>query len=390
MTLKNNYLGYILDHLHDVDSINFNNLSQRLKSERKLLSTVFSVISEGVLIIDGSGLLVHANQSSKRLIGISNEDVGLLILWRLVPEIAKLFIVNHDVNFLKSRTTTRYLFISYPKKRFIKACLIRTTERNCKSSRELFIVIMLDITKSKLSIEDQKFSSIFSLTANVAHEICNPLNAISINLQLLTKQLNLLPLNRLSRDSLNINVSTCICEVNRLNDILNDFLKNVKYRSSEFENINLIKVIYEVVTVIAQNLKDLRISVSIIIDNKKAIVFADRNQIKQVFFNIFKNSAESIKGVGSINITTKNNKNYIIIKIRDTGCGIKKKDMRYIMDPYFTTKNNGYGLGMTLVKYFVRKNGGTIGIDSEIDIGTTIVLRFPDKGNRVQLFGNNC
>ena len=84
--MRHSHLEKILGKLEDLDSVNLNNLIQRLAKERRFLETVFNTIQEGILVIDPTGLILYCNQAASRLIGLNEKDLGKIILWKFIPD----------------------------------------------------------------------------------------------------------------------------------------------------------------------------------------------------------------------------------------------------------------------------------------------------------------
>lgn len=108
--------------------------------------------------------------------------------------------------------------------------------------------------------------------------------------------------------------------------------------------------------------------------------FEIENDIKEVFFNILKNSIEAINDNGLIEISVSKHKKKMIVEFKDNGIGISKKDLNHVMEPFFSTKKlkaNNYGLGLTFSYVVMEKHLGKIEIKSEEKVGTSVVLTFP-------------
>ena len=108
------------------------------------------------------------------------------------------------------------------------------------------------------------------------------------------------------------------------------------------------------------------------------------DQIKQVLLNILQNAIDSISGEGEIFMNMAQTSNEIILEIQDTGSGIKAEDKEFIFDPFFSTKGKlGTGLGLSVSYGIIKKHGGDISIDSELNIGSTITLVLPRKRKKI-------
>ena len=113
-------------------------------------------------------------------------------------------------------------------------------------------------------------------------------------------------------------------------------------------------------------------------DDSHFAVIMDNDKLKQAFINIIKNSLESIVDEGSITIQVKQKgKEWVIITISDSGCGIKPEDIGSIFDPDFSTKDKGLGLGLPLAHEIIMGHGGELNINSRINMGTEVVIKLP-------------
>ena len=117
-------------------------------------------------------------------------------------------------------------------------------------------------------------------------------------------------------------------------------------------------------------------------------VMADRNQIKQVFFNITKNAMEAMQPGGRLRIRSRCDDDSVFLLFGDTGAGIKAEDLGRLFQPYHTTKAGGHGLGLMIVQRIMREHGGQIGVESKEGLGTVVTLQFPRKDRRVRMLGN--
>ena len=118
------------------------------------------------------------------------------------------------------------------------------------------------------------------------------------------------------------------------------------------------------------------------------LVMADRNQLKQVFFNITKNAVEAMQPGGALKIRSHADDDSVFLLFGDSGAGIKAEDLARLFEPYHTTKPGGHGLGLMIVQRIMREHGGQIGVESKEGRGTVVTLQFPRKDRRVRMLGN--
>ena len=114
-------------------------------------------------------------------------------------------------------------------------------------------------------------------------------------------------------------------------------------------------------------------------------VMADRNQLKQVFFNLIKNAIEAMAPGGQLKIRPRVDDDNVYLLFGDSGAGIKQEDLGRLFQPYHTTKAGGHGLGLMIVQRIMREHGGQIGIESKEGVGTVVTLQLPRKDRRVRM-----
>jgi signal transduction histidine kinase len=114
-------------------------------------------------------------------------------------------------------------------------------------------------------------------------------------------------------------------------------------------------------------------------------ILGDRGQIKQVFFNLIKNAMEAMQAEGQLSILARKDDDYVYLQFVDTGSGISEEALSKVFQAYYTTKDEGHGLGMMIVQRIMRDHGGHINIESRKDVGTAITLQFPQQHRRTRL-----
>lgn len=388
--VKSSPLERILGRLDDLDTNNLTILVQRLARERSLLETVFNTIREGVLVVGKSGVVEYANAAALRLLGLKDDDVGAIPVWKAVPELARTLNLSPSGLDAAGRrvrppSAARELEITYPEHRFVRVYLAPFED---EKDAPLFTMILTDITEDKLSteqlIQDEKISSIFDLAAGVAHELGNPLNSINIHLQLLSRQIAKLP-NSAEAAKMEKALEVCTNEVSRLDGIISNFLQAIRPQPLDLQEAPLLDVLDDVLQFLGSELTNLGIRVDVTVKGDAPVILGDRNQIKQVFFNVIKNAMEAMDAGGELRIDSRGDDDYVYLSFTDTGVGIAQEDLSKIFQPYHTTKSSGHGLGMMICRRIMRDHGGQIGLDSLPGAGTVVTLQFPQKHRRMRL-----
>lgn len=384
---KSSHLERILGRVDDLDSVNLTILVQRLARERALLETVFNTIQEGILVIDGVGRIEYANEAGCRVIGLKEEEVGTAVLWRIVPDLAKSLNFTADGPARVLPAVAREFEITYPEHRFVRLYLVPFESPEDEVSSR-FTLILSDISEEKATteelIENERLSSIFDLAAGVAHEIGNPLNSLTIHLQLLKRQLAKSEACD-QTGKMDSSIDVCISEVQRLDGIITHFLQAIRPQLPDLQDVQLLDILTEVLDFQAAEMKDLGIEVVIDIDEPPPMILGDKHQIKQVFFNVAKNAMEAMDTGGNLRFSVRVDDAYVFLFVADSGKGISQEDLPRVFQPYYTNKSDGHGLGMLVVRRIMRDHGGQIGIDSREGTGTIVTLQFPLKSRRVRM-----
>jgi len=385
---KHSSLERLLGRLDQLDKVNLNNLVQRLARERGLLETVLNTIQEGVLVIRDTGEIEYGNSAAGRLLGMGDTELASEELWRLVPGLrATLEPSLHGG--APPEVVSREFEVNYPQRRFLRLHLMPYgAQGQDVGSFRRFIVILSDVTQQKLSteelIESERISSLILLAGGVAHELGNPLNSLTIHLQLMARKLAKLKLGK-DADSLRDSVQVCQQEVERLDGIITHFLEAIRPQPPNFSDVHLDEVLEEVLRVQGRELADRDVRTDIEFGGEVPLVLGDGNQLKQVFFNLIKNAIEAMKPGGVLRIRSRVDDDNLYLLFGDTGSGIRKEDMPRLFEPYHTTKQGGHGLGLMIVHRILRDHGGQVGIDSKEGMGTVVTLQFPLKHRRVRM-----
>jgi len=233
-------------------------------------------------------------------------------------------------------------------------------------------------------IKSEKLAAVGQLSAGVAHELGNPLNALTIHLQLIARQLKKLKAGQ-DTDALADSIGVCQEEVKRLDGIISNFLDAIRPRPPDLAETNLGEVLDEVLRFQQNEFADRGLAVEAETPADLPVVMADRNQLKQVFFNITKNAMEAMQPGGRLRIKTRTDDDDVYLLFGDTGSGIKPEDLVRLFQPYHTTKPGGTGLGLMIVQRIMREHGGQVGLESKEGVGTIVTLQFPRKDRRVRM-----
>lgn len=235
------------------------------------------------------------------------------------------------------------------------------------------IINLQDITEQKgmeKAIErEDRLRSLGQLVLGIAHEIRNPLMSILTYTQLLPKKID----NEQFRELFAQQVPE---EINRLNGLVNELLDFARPKKSEPTPFSFNQLIDSVTQLFRQKLQEKKVKVSLELADALR-VFADLQQIKQVFINIILNAIEAVNEGGEIKIRGYNRDHLVVIEIEDNGFGIIESDMDKIFEPFYTKKASGVGLGLSITYQLLKANNGYVDVKSSPHHGTTIIIQLP-------------
>jgi two-component system NtrC family sensor kinase len=245
------------------------------------------------------------------------------------------------------------------------------------------IVVFEDITE-KIQMQQQlltseKLASIGLLSAGVAHEINTPLTGISSYVQMLQKKSTDAPFTQILQK---IEVQT-----DRVSRIIKNLLNFSRNPSDlAFHRVALMDTLQEILSLIDYKLKTMNIVLELALTPVKPI-WAQGERLQQVCINIILNAIDAMPGGGSLRIELFETDADAVIRITDTGTGIKEQHLPHIFDPFFTTKGmgKGTGLGLSISYAIIKEHEGRIGVESAVGRGTSFTIAIPKDLDRRKL-----
>jgi signal transduction histidine kinase len=169
-----------------------------------------------------------------------------------------------------------------------------------------------------------------------------------------------------------------IDEIDRINSIVNDLMYLGKPKVIEFDKANIAEIIAYTLSITQQHAERQAVTVETIIEGPVPPMDCDGNQLKQVFLNLIKNAIEAMPDGGSIIIKVKVKKEQkLYISIHDDGCGIDGEDILNIGEPFYTTKQDGTGLGLMVTNQIIQDHKGSLNIQSDLGKGTKVEVVLP-------------
>ncbi|MDQ3119707.1 MAG: ATP-binding protein [Verrucomicrobiota bacterium] len=387
--MKSGFLDKLIERLGRVGPEEVENYLLRLAQEKGLIETVFNSIQEGIIVTDAEGRITYVNDAACELFGFDGEQsIGK----RLNERVRGL---DWDSLSSSSSAVSRDMEIFYPANKFINFYIVpllierRATGKRAKGPAEPVghAMILRDITESRRStektIESERFNALTLLAAGVAHEIGNPLNSLHIHLQLMERKVRKLPDAVAGELQESIDISRA--EISRLDSIVTQFLSAIRPSKPQLHPENVNAIVDEAVRFFAPEIEDRDIVVEQEMRSDLPALELDRDQMKQAFYNVIKNSFEAMKRRGILHIRTDMDVTHVLVSFTDTGGGMSAESLSRAFEPYHTTKSSGSGLGLLIVRRIVREHGGELAIESSEGKGLTLTIRLPYLDKRVRM-----
>ncbi|MDR0690312.1 MAG: PAS domain S-box protein [Spirochaetaceae bacterium] len=369
------------------------------------LETVLDSLTEGILVCDTEHNLILVNKLAERLIPVSYEQENTPIWFSVrnekVAEFLETTLINGD------RVEEREFDIEVKGIQRLLSIGVLPLVRDHQVTGSL--IYIEDITEKRAKEAKlrraENLASLTTLAAGVAHEIKNPLGSLSIHIQLIQKAMNT---NREMFNQahprgqdhigqepmgyfnlLDKYIGVVNEEIDRLNRIVVDFLFAVRPMNMEFRKGNVNSIIGDLMEFVGYELEGARITYVLELGEDFPLIDVDERYMKQALLNLVKNAMAAMPDGGTLTIKTEAQDTEIQISVSDTGIGIPEENRLKIFEPYFTTKENGSGLGLTLVFKIIREHQGEITVKSREGEGTCfiITLPIPQKEQRLITYG---
>ena len=387
--MKAGFVEKLIGRLGKIGPEEVQNYFLRLAQEKGFLETVFNSIQEGIIVTDFNGRITYLNDAACELFGLEADDSLGKRLDERVRGLDWESLSKSEV------AVSRDMEIFYPASRFINFYIVPLSiarksdnDDDALSGEQVgHAIILRDITETRRSeqqtIESERLNALTLLAAGVAHEIGNPLNSLNIHLQLIQREAR--KIDGAKRAELQESVEVARAEVNRLDSIITQFLRAIRPTRPQLKPESINSIVEESVRFFTPEIKDRDIIVEQELRSDLPLLELDRDQMKQAFYNVIKNSFEAMKSRGVLRIRTDMDDSHVIVRFNDSGGGMSAENLSRVFEPYFTTKASGTGLGLLIVRRIVREHGGELGIESSEGKGLTLTIRLPYIDKRVRM-----
>ncbi len=406
---------------------------ESMHNENKTLSSTLESLSTGLVIVDGDFRYMKSNKAAERLVPfkkrLSGDKIGEVPLWELVDDDYISSFLSKCASEQKTNVSEEFSIASGDKVRFITMKLLPLVEKQAKEEGNAFdttiagsVIVVDDITeRTQQEIMLHRMESLAGLTnlaASVAHEIKNPLGAISIHIQLLQKAVKkardgdgLLPKEKFMEGYLSVINE----EIDNLNKIVVDFLFAVRPLQVNMSLSEPDQLIEKFASFFRPEFESKGIRLELRLCKLSPRLFIDEKLFRELVINLVQNALAAIEerfpcGAGAASggnagsdeggtllLESQVKDGKFILNIADNGAGMDEKTASKMFEPYDTTKATGTGLGLTMVYKIVKEFKGDIDVKSVKDHGTVFTISLPvpqketmlleDKGSELRLLG---
>lgn len=368
----------LIDRLDKLEPEEIQRIVLKIVQEKGFLEKVFEVLREGIIVTGARDSIHYINQAACDFFGLDPKKAIRGKVSDLFPGIEWSEVTG------TGGSVNRDLVVRYPELRYLNFYIAPLASQDAGlPDNELlvgYVIILRDNTRNRerqmKEIESEKIEAVKSLAAGVAHEIGNPLNSLNIHLQVVERKVKKQVDPAIATDLLE-SLEIARNEIKRLDFIVEKFLNAVRPSRPNPQTIDLNDLIKDALNFIGPEVADRRIAVTLELGEELPLLHVDQDQMKQVFYNLIRNSCQAMGTSGELTIRTGHTDENVFITFADNGPGIPADQVSRVFEPYYTTKKTGSGLGLLIVHRIVHDHGGEVEFKSREGTGTEVTVFLP-------------
>ena len=376
--MRSAFIDKLLKRMDRLEPGEVQSVVLELMKEKGFLEKVFQTLQEGVILLGPEGAVTYVNQAACTFFGLQAEQV---IGQKLQQGMRGL-----DWNELlkPGAVVSRDLEVFYPENRYLNFYITSIDEEQPLG----FVMLIRDVTETRKrteqQLESERLNAFTLLAAGVAHELGNPLNSLTIHLQLLERRLKKLGK---SGDSLREHLDIATGEIKRMDTIISQFLAAIRPSKPQLQRSQIADLVQESVRFLKPELDQAKVKVKLDLRPDMPAMPLDADQMKQAIYNLIRNASQAMPKGGTLTISGSYTDFEVRLSFEDTGKGISAEQMGRLFQPFSTTRPTGTGLGLLIVRRIIREHGGEIDIESRAGQGTRVSLWLPLVERKVRLLG---
>jgi two-component system, NtrC family, sensor histidine kinase PilS len=347
-----------------------------LETERKVVGELYSLhqdivqsLSSGLVTIDALGNVLTINDAAADILQRELSPAFSTTLDDLLPGLSSKIGIDPNAELRRADLTVQVAGME--KTLGVSVSPLRDAQDNAVG-RVVNFQDLTELRRMELNVQrTERLATVGHLAAGVAHEIRNPLAAISGSIELLRQ------VPQTSDDDRSL-MDIVTREIERLNALITDLLDYANPRALQQVEFDVSRLVSETAAVAQQDKS--HAAVEIIVDCEQPLqIRADADKLRQVVWNLVRNACDASPHPGTIRVATRRQGDNVLISVTDAGSGISPSQMARIFDPFFTTKRKGTGLGLATCHAIVTDHGGRIDVDSSTAKGTTMTVVLPQS-----------
>ncbi|MDH5681062.1 MAG: ATP-binding protein [Spirochaetota bacterium] len=373
--LSSKFVKRVMERIEKLDEKSLKDFIYALSQDREFFETIFESMIEGIIVLDDNSNVQYINKPALSILHIHDLNVIEKNFFAVITDeqTKSIFqkILDANQKLMGEECTLRY-----PVTKTLQISLYPLVKEGKILGN---VMVFLDITSHK---EEQlklhraeSLAALTTLAAGVAHEIKNPLGSLDIHVQLLDRLVD--NCDYQNKHEFKDLLQVVTEEIDRLNSIVTDFLFTVRPIRIKPEDTDIIALFDSILKLMKHEIEIKGISLSLLGDESIKTARVDGRYLTHAFLNILKNSLEACERGDEITITIERDEENLVIEIKDSGRGISQDNLGKVFEPYFTTKDFGTGLGLTIVYKIIREHHGNIRLDSAEGEGTSFTITIP-------------
>ena len=371
--LRAEFFETIRQKLDKIDKTTLQSLMSDIFEDFDIMRTALNSMTEGILVTDNDRKVYFANKMAIKNLHIKTASISNEPLENVVGDKN---VINTIEQALQNEEKLTELELRTENDEYISLSVHPLVK---KSAIIGSIIISQDITLDKENEKKlqraENLAAVSTISAGIAHEIKNPLSAISIHVQLLQDQVKACKCE--NSDDMKYCLNVVNDEINRLSDIVNNFLFAVRPITPTLMPMKFNDFLDKFVRFISPEVKEKNI---LLVKSYSDLpeVLLDEKIFKQAVLNLTENSIAAVKDTDNptIELEAYTRDDYVILNVIDNGQGIPEEVQSKIFNPYFTTKSNGTGLGLAILYKIIKEHNGEISFTSQPE-HTVFTVRLP-------------
>lgn len=382
------FIQRALNKLSKLDKQQIHALIYDLARENEQMEVVLDSLGDGVMVADQHNRMILCNKSAGRMIAFRDHDYYEKIIWQVVADRDISDFLRHSILNEDSIRDREFTIDGLGGARILSFSIMPLVRRGRIRGNVIHVEDVSERRWKEARLRRaESLASLTTLAAGVAHEIKNPLGSIGIHIQLMQKLLA--KDDTVASEDLSSYLDIVNEEVERLNRIVMDFLFAVRPMDIQLEEHDLNALLHEIMDFMKYEVEEAGVLLHEDYQVDLPHILLDDKFMKQAILNIVKNAINAMENGGDLTLSTRCRGDEVLLRISDTGSGMSDEVLAKIFEPYFTTKDFGSGIGLTIVYKIIKEHRGEISVMSQEGKGTTFTLSFPVPPGQRHLIGHS-